>query len=110
VSFFRIILVLTIGLSMIVSSAPATPVMAPVADSVEHACCKHHKDAPAREDSKKPCHDESCAMQCCRLLPVQADTKPILKQTFQVVRAEPLPLVTLHALTSPEAIFHPPKA
>jgi hypothetical protein len=49
-------------------------------------------------------------MQCCRLLPVQGETRTILQQTFQVVRAEPLPLFTLHALTHPEAIFHPPKA
>jgi hypothetical protein len=106
----RSILALALGLSMIVSSAPASPSLSPASDSVEHACCKHHKSAPAREDSKSPCHDESCAMQCCRLLPVQADSRPILEPTFQVVRAEPMALVTLHTLTDPPAIFHPPNA
>ena len=110
-NFVRVIFALAVCLSMIVTAAPATPSMSPVADSVEHACCQHQKPAtPAPENSKKPCHTTSCAMQCCRLLPAQADTRPMLEPTFQVVRAEPLPLVTMHTLTDPPAIFHPPNA
>ena len=110
-SLVRAILAFALAVSMIVSSAPATPSASPAADSVEHACCQHKpKPAPAREGSKKSCHTSSCNMQCCRLLPAQADTRPLLEPTFQVVRADPLPLVTLHTLTDPPAIFHPPNA
>jgi hypothetical protein len=34
----------------------------------------------------------------------------MLEPKFQVVRAEPMALVTLHTLTDPPAIFHPPNA
>ena len=50
----RGILALALGLSMIVSSAPASPSLSPGSDSVEHACCKHGKPAPARERRTQP--------------------------------------------------------
>src|SRR5688500_11385764 len=102
-------------LSMVVSTAPATPDIHPAQQSDSGGCCHRDKhatkhSAPDGHESTKPCHTTSCVMQCCRVLPVQADARPVLTQTFQVVRAEPLPLFTLHTLTHPEAIFHPPKA
>ena len=107
----RTILAATLCLSMIVATAPATPDIHPAEQSEGSGCCHHEKHSTSdRHESNKPCHTPSCVMQCCRLLPVQSDTRPVLTQAVQVVRAEPLPLVVLHSLAAPEAIFHPPKA
>src|SRR5690242_20001523 len=106
-----LILVLLISVAMVVSVAPGNPSERPAkpgAHATAHDCCKNHK-APEPKENKN-CKGGPCAMQCCRVVPLQADAAPQLVAVSSLVIDVVSPPLSVHSLTEPQAIFHPPRA
>jgi hypothetical protein len=74
-----------------------------------HDCC--HKNIPTDSQQKEDhCDGGACAMQCCRIVLATSTDVPQLTEIAaapQVVIAWP---VVSHSVSTPEAIFHPPRA
>jgi hypothetical protein len=106
----RTIFGIVLSLGFLVSLAPGNPSERPLPStpaSDAHACC--HKDKqPASKPQK--CDGGPCSMQCCRIIPVQADSVPQLIGRTALVEVAVVVPASLHSLTDPQAIFHPPRA
>jgi hypothetical protein len=118
--FRRVIFAALMCVGLIVSLAPARPAPAAPAERDAHACCKKElKTTDGSDDSNdsgarhqdKCCGGTGCAMLCCRLIPAQADSIPPLAGQVRVtIPLAVVPPATLHSLTDPDTIFHPPRA
>jgi hypothetical protein len=103
----RIILGVMLSVALLVSLAPGNPSERPVTSQKAHACCHKDKDsAPA----KNKCDGGPCTMQCCRIIPAQGDAVPALEDCTPLVEIVIAVPTSLHSLTDPQAIFHPPRA
>lgn len=90
---------------MLVSLTPGSP---PTIESDGHACCKSDPDS-RHAPKKNDCGGGPSAMPCCRIIPAVVDTAPeLIGQTFVIQAAAAAP-ASLHSLSEPEAIFHPPR-
>jgi hypothetical protein len=106
----RTILAIALGVSMLLSTAPAAP-SAHQAAPAGRDCCHRDKDTcPMKQKSNGPCHDSSCVMQCCRVLPVQADARPVLARAALALAVEMPAPIELRTLTNPDLVFHPPRS
>jgi hypothetical protein len=90
---------------------PGADQLAATSSSDAHSCCEKSKpaksDAPHKRGANCP---GKCTMQCCRMLPTQAQPAPTLHLAADAaLPADPLAPPALHALTEAEAIFHPPR-
>jgi hypothetical protein len=106
----RIILVFSLSLATIGALAPATFVQPaePSATATEHRdCCGQHKDSNPLPTSD--CAGSSCAMQCCRVIPVPADSRQMLDGPTQFVEFAHITRKSFNSFTDAEDAFHPPR-
>jgi hypothetical protein len=103
---------LSLGVVGAMPACAATPQAALASADEGHACCHHGKDQASPKNSdhhpKADCTGK-CLMECCRaMMPaeVKLDRIAVAPALTQSV-ALPAALVTL---TTPDSIFHPPKA
>jgi len=96
-----------LGIAVLIATMPADARAATSADP--HACCKKHQRSqmPAK---KSNCPSGQCSLQCCRIMPVPAESAPKLVSCGTVVAELVLSPTQLNSLTDPDPPFHPPRA
>jgi hypothetical protein len=107
----RLILVSALGLMTVLSTAPvATARPAPAQAHAAHDCCKGKPHSSQPAPGPERCHGGMCGMACCRIVGTTGDARPVLTRSTPLVEHAVVLPATLHSLSEPQAIFHPPRA
>jgi hypothetical protein len=75
----------------------------------DHSCCKKHNHSQSDPTKKERDSTGSCTMQCCNIVPALTDTAPAVVGRSELTPVCLIRLQTLHTLTDPTAVFHPPR-